>query len=153
MIRSQKSVITVLIVLFLFSLPLIFSCAGPESEKPADRFSYIGFWEIQEDWKGCNKEGMKDYNVEITQSENQFNLIDIENDFNFICNLNEDNHLLCGGDIHSKNGDRYSFSPKTYILRSSGPDGLAGECDWTYHPHDGDACDGHSVLTAIRDDD
>jgi len=153
MIRSQRSVITVLIVLYLFFLPLIFSCAGPESEKPAESPSYIGFWDIQEDWKGCGKEDMKDYTVEITQSGNKFNLTEIKKDFIFECNLNVDNELLCGGDVVNKNGDKYSFSAKGYILRFSGDDGLVGECDWTYYPHDGDVCNGHSVLTAIRTDD
>jgi hypothetical protein len=150
MIRSRRSVLTVLTILFLFSLPLIISCPGPD-KKP----SYIGTWDINENLKGCGEDGMRDYTVEITSNEDKFNLIETKKyNFNFKCRLNADNDLLCGNDeIWKTNEDKYSFGTDSYILRFSGDDGLVGNSNWTYHPKVGDACNGHSELNGMRADD
>ena len=158
MIRRRKSLITVLTILFLFSLPLIISCAGPDSEKVVEKPSFVGSWEINEDLTGCGREVSKDYTVEITQNGSETILRESENDFIFICSIDQKNVLLCGGKVSQKDGDYYRYGDKKYILRFSSTDDvndLVGDADWTYYyPPEGDqnndTCVGNSVLIGFR---
>jgi hypothetical protein len=152
MIRSRRSVLTVLTILFLFFLPLILSCAGPDPEEPTEKPPFIGLWDVQETRTGCGEEIEFNYTVEIKQNNNIFSLAETTGKFQDTCRLNSEDVLLCGGEFRYSDG-YYSYNNESYNIwfnDENDDNKLIGTGDWTYHPQDGDACNGGSGLSAIR---
>ena len=152
MIRSRRSVITVLATLFLFSLPLIISCPGPESKKVVEKPPFSGTWDIRETRTGGGEEKEFNYTVEITQNNDVFSLRETTDKFSITCRLNADNILLCDGRFNYSDG-YYSYGNESYSLwfnDENNENKLIGDGDWTYHPKDGEVYSGGSVLSATR---
>jgi hypothetical protein len=156
MIHKQRSIITISSASLLFSLLLILSCAGPESDDLAAKSSFLGSWSIEETRTGGGKRIVGEYILEIKQNNCDFHLVEINNDFSLTCHVNAENELCCGGDIFDTDG-HYTYGSDSYVLWfrvENEKDELIGDGDWTYYPQNqGDGDQGYYPLEDEDEDD